>query len=386
MLYTRQAQKTLKKWARNLRAVALLGPRQSGKSTLCRMAFPKKDYVSLENPSLLQLIVNDPEGFLANYPKGAVIDEAQRFPGIFSYLQRRLDENDARGQFILTGSNNFLLQQNISQSLAGRIAYLNLFPLTFSELRKYGRFPENWENAAINGFYPEVTFKNIDPIIWYASYSKTYIERDVRLIKNISNLHLFTRFVQLCAGRSGKILNIQSLAADVGIDHKTAQSWLSVLESSYIIFLLKPYANNFNKQIVKSPKLYFLDTGLLCYLLNINKSSQLFNSPFRGQIFENLIIADKVKENEHLGQQKNFFYWRNKTGIEVDLISQDGDQVEIAEIKSGATYQPDSYKSLDYFQNLFGRSLHKIIYYGGIESFKLKKDSAILSWNQLGLQ
>jgi predicted AAA+ superfamily ATPase len=383
MSIARDAVKRLIKLSGMFRAVAVIGPRQSGKTTLCKMVFPNKPYVSLENPTVLQFAQTDPQGFLAQYPKGAIIDEAQRMPRLFSYLQQILDETKSRGLFILTGSNNFLMQQNITQSLAGRIGYITLLPFSLSELQKGKLLKANWYTHAYKGFYPEVNVKKLQPKEWYAAYTKTYIERDVRQIKNIDNLALFTKFVHLCAGRASQILNVNTLANDCGIDNKTVNSWLGILESSFIIYKLKPYYRNYNKQITKSAKLYFYDTGLLCYLLHITKDKELQNNMYKGAVFENFIITEKLKEKENAGLTTELFFWRDKTGNEVDLITDNHKQISIAEIKAAETINPFFWKTLLYFEQLHGKELAKFIYYGGNDHQKRTENLNIMGWNKI---
>jgi uncharacterized protein len=380
----RQAAKRLKYLASGFRTVAVIGPRQSGKTTLCRMVFPDKPYVSLENPVTLQFAREDPEAFLAQYPQGAVIDEAQRMPEIFSYLQQLLDETKKKGLFILTGSNNFLMQQNITQSLAGRIGYLTLLPFSLQEMKQKKRLIKTrWANHAVTGFYPEVVTGKLKHEEWYPAYIKTYIERDVRQIKNIDNLSLFTRFIGLCAGRAGQLLNMHALANDCGIDNKTVASWLGIMESSFIIYLLKPYHKNFNKQITKSPKLYFYDTGLLCQLLRIHTPTMLSSSMYKGPVFENFIINERIKEAYNQGFKTEFFFWRDKTGNEVDLLSVDAGKITIAEIKAAETVNPAFWKTLLYFEQLSKEQLNKTVYYGGKENQQRSKQLNIVNWQVL---
>jgi uncharacterized protein len=383
MSIQRLAHKHLLVMAKTFRSVAVIGPRQSGKTTLCKMAFPKKPYISLENPTNLQYAKQDPEGFLKQFKNGAIIDEVQRMPELFSYLQQILDETKKQGLFILTGSNNFLVQENITQTLAGRIGYMNLLPFTFSEIEEAKKLYTNWHKNAYIGSYPEVIVKKLKPSIWYAAYVKTYIERDVRQIKNIDNLILFLKFVQLCAGRCGQIINVNNLANDCGIDNKTAQSWLSVLESSFIIFFLKPHGNNFNKQIIKSPKLYFYDTGLLCNLLNIPDDKAILTSSFKGTLFENYIIAEKQKQIYHLAKPEKLFYWRDKTGNEIDLIEDNGKKILITEIKAGETIQPDFWKTLLYYEKLSGKLLDKRVIYGGNTVQQRSNRLNIIGWRDI---
>ncbi|MBP7850957.1 MAG: ATP-binding protein, partial [Lentimicrobiaceae bacterium] len=282
MLITRIAEKELKSLAGQFKSVAVVGPRQSGKTTLVRMAFPDKAYVSLENPDTRRFAIEDPRGFIATYPNGAILDEIQRAPDIFSYLQQVLDENQGKGRFILTGSNNFLLQENISQSLAGRVGYLYLLPLAINELP--GDLPGELPGKRLSanelmhkGFYPSLyrEEEQIDVGKYYTNYIRTYIERDVRLIRNVTDLYTFERFLRLCAGRIGQLLNMNSLAVETGVDNKTIGAWLSVLEASFVVFRLQPYHKNFNKRIVKMPKLYFYDTGVASALLGIENAAQM---------------------------------------------------------------------------------------------------------------
>jgi uncharacterized protein len=373
----------LKKLAKMFRAVAVIGPRQSGKTTMCKMVFPQKPYISLENPSVLQFAQTDPQGFLAQYPKGAIIDEAQRMPQLFSYLQQILDETKSKGLFILTGSNNFLMQQNITQSLAGRIGYITLLPFSIHELQQVQLLKTNWHTHAYKGFYPEVNVKKVQPKEWYAAYTKTYIERDVRQIKNIDNLTLFTKFIHLCAGRASQILNVNALANDCGIDNKTVNSWLGILESSFIVYFLKPFYKNYNKQITKSPKLYFYDTGLLCHLLHITQATELQSNMHKGAVFENFIINEKIKEKENNGLTANLFFWRDKTGNEVDLIIDNHKNINIAEIKSAETINPSFWKTLLYFEKMHGKELGKFIFYGGNEHQKRTGNLNITGWKQI---
>lgn len=345
----REAEKELTFLATQFKVVAVTGPRQSGKTTLVRKVFDNKPYANLENPDICKFAIEDPRGFLSNYPGGAVLDEIQRAPELFSYLQQIVDEQDKHGLFVLTGSNNFLLNDNISQSLAGRVGYLFLLPLTLNEIN-----PEsNQSNCLLfTGGYPELHQKKTDPAKYYANYIRTYIERDVRLIKNIGDLYTFERFLRLCAGRTGQILNMSNLASEVGVDVKTIGSWIGVLEASFIVFRLLPYHKNYNKRIVKMPKLYFYDTGLATSLMGIDDISQLTIHPFRGSLFENLVVVDFLKRLYNHGKQNNLYYWRDNTGNEIDLlIKPDNVRIPI-EIKSGQTINNDFLKGLKFWQKL----------------------------------
>jgi uncharacterized protein len=383
MSIQRDVAKRLLRLSKSFRAVAVIGPRQSGKTTLCKMVFPGKPYTSLENPSVLQFAQSDPEGFLAQYPKGAIIDEAQRMPELFSYLQQILDETKKTGLFILTGSNNFLMQQNITQSLAGRIGYITLLPFSINELAHNGLIKKNWRLHASRGFYPEVNTKRIQPGEWYTAYAKTYIERDVRQIKNIGNLALFTKFLSLCAGRAAQVVNVNAIANDCGIDNKTVNSWLGILESSFIIYFLKPFYKNYNKQVTKSSKLYFYDTGLLCHLLHISGADELQNNMHKGAVFENLIVAEKVKQVENFGLARQLFFWRDKTGNEIDLLADDHKNIIIAEIKAAETITPAFWKTLLFFEKLHGSPLKKEVYYGGDESQNRSGSLTIKGWSSI---
>lgn len=357
----RKAENELKSLARQYKSIAVTGPRQSGKTTLVRKAFPDKQYVNLENPDVRRFALDDPKGFLSTYPDGAILDEVQRTPELFSYLQQILDEKNGKGQFILTGSNNFLLQDNISQSLAGRIGYLFLLPLSIEEIS-----PETGQanQLMLKGGYPELYQKEIEIDKYYANYIRTYIERDVRLLKNINDLYVFERFLRLCAGRTGQLLNMSSLANDTGIDVKTVSSWIGVLEASFIVFRLQPYHKNFNKRIVKMPKLYFYDTGLAAALMGIDSASQLDIHPFRGGLFENLVILEFLKRLFNRGKPNNLFFWRDNTGNEIDLLIKHEQRRIPVEIKSGQTITDDFFKGIKYWNKLT-QSEGGYLVYGG---------------------
>ena len=289
----REAETELLILANQFKAVAVIGPRQSGKTTLVRMVFKDKPYANLENPDIRKFAMEDPRGFLSNYPKGAVLDEIQRVPELFSYLQQILDDSTTNGLFVLTGSNNFLLQESISQSLAGRVGYLFLLPLSLQEINDQ---EFNINQLIFKGGYPALYNETTEPAKWYPNYIRTYVERDVRLIKNITDLFAFERFLRLCAGRIGQLFNMSNLAIEVGVDVKTISSWIGILETSFIVFRLQPYHANFNKRIVKMPKLYFYDTGLAVALLGVENAEQLKLHPFRGSLFENMVVINDNRE------------------------------------------------------------------------------------------
>lgn len=361
-MITREAEKELRSLARQFKAVAINGPRQSGKTTIARHVFSDRPYVSLENNQNRQFALRDPQGFLDAYADGAILDEVQRTPELFSYLQQILDEQASPGRFILTGSNNFLLQENISQSLAGRIAYLVLLPFSSREIKNYGDYEAN--SLLFRGFYPPVYDQPVDPHKWIENYIDTYVERDVRQIRNITNLHLFERFLRLCAGRSGQLLNRNNLAIETGVDNKTISSWISILESSYIVHLQQPHFKNFNKRLVKTPKLYFYDVGLACSLLGITEPSQLHTHPLAGSLFENMVVSEILKHKYHFGKSFNLYFWRDNTGHEIDLLLESGSSLHAIEIKSGKTITPEYFKNLHFWHKLTGFTESTIIYQG----------------------
>ncbi len=360
----REAEAEIRTLAKQFKAVAIVGPRQSGKTTLARHIFGDKPYVNLENPDLRRYATDDPRGFLSDYPRGAVLDEVQRVPELFSYLQQILDESEDHGLFILTGSNNFLLQERISQSLSGRVGYLNLLPLALSEI-KDTRSTVN--ELMYKGGYPVLHSEVAEPAKWYPNYIRTYVERDVRLIKNISDLDTFERFLRLCAGRIGQLLNMSSLAVETGVDVKTIGAWLSVLETSFVLFRLQPYHQNYNKRIVKMPKLYFYDTGLAISLLGIENSAQLALNPFRGSLFENMIIVELLKKRYNAGKSHQLFFWRDNVGNEVDLLINKGNSLLPVEIKSGQTVTDDYFKGLLFWNKITATGGGYIIYGGELK-------------------
>lgn len=335
-------------------AIALTGPRQSGKTTLLKAAFPGYDYVNLEHPPTRTLALNDPDQFLAQYTNGLIIDEAQRAPELFSYLQVVIDKKKKMGHYILSGSQNFSLLENISQSLAGRVALLNLLPFSYQEMIQGNLKIKNSEQLIFKGAYPAIYDRKITPASYYSSYLNTYVERDVRQLVNVQNLALFESFIKLLAGRTGQLLNLSEIGNALGIDHKTVRKWLSVLETSFIIYLLQPYHKNFNKRLVKTPKLYFYDTGLVCHLLGIDAEKQILTHWAKGALFENLVINELIKERTNKGIKPQLYFWRDSIGNEIDLLIQEKGKIKAIEIKSSKTYNPDFFKGLTYFANLSG--------------------------------
>jgi predicted AAA+ superfamily ATPase len=376
----REAESLLRTLAHEFKAVAVVGPRQSGKTTLVRSVFADKPYVSLENPDVRAFATQDMRSFLAQFPLGAVLDEAQRAPELFSYLQQILDDSPERGRFILTGSNNFLLQENISQSLAGRIAYLNLLPFTLNELPPDA--VSDSDEWMLKGGYPAIHDGRTGRANWFANYVRTYVERDVRQIRNITDLFAFERFMRLCAGRTGQLLNLSNLAVEAGVDSKTIASWIGVLESSFIIHLLRPFHVNFNKRVVKMPKLLFLDTGLACALMGITERNQLALHPMRGALFENLVTSELIKRLGHQGRIAQTWFWRDHKGHEVDLLIEEAGRTTPIEIKSGRTIQPEFFAELEYWTKLSGET-GSVLIHGGDARQERSNGVRVLPWNGL---
>ncbi len=365
--------------------ITLTGPRQSGKTTLVRWLFSNYEYINLENLNDLHAVQEDPIRFLRAYSStGVIIDEAQKFPELFSYLQVIVDESKKMGKFILTGSQNFLLLEKITQSLAGRAAVYHLMPFGLPELEQAGYKQKNPDKILFTGCYPVLYDRNIQPQDYYPSYIQTYIERDVRTMKNIGSLSTFQRFIKLCAGRTGQLINFSSIGNELGINHKTVSSWISILEASFIVFLLKPHYKNFNKRLVKQAKLYFFDTGLLCSLLDIQSHAQLSSHYLRGNIFESFIVSEYIKMRYHAGLISNAYFWRDNTGHEIDLLLEQGEQLKAVEIKSGETIHPDFFKGLKYFKNLGQLSKENLfLIYGGLKNYQ-RSAANVLSWKNVG--
>ena len=384
-MINRTLSKKILTMTKSFPAITLTGPRQSGKTTLVRWLFPNYEYINLENLNDLHAVQEDPLRFLKTFSStGVVIDEAQKLPELFSYLQGIVDESKQMGKFILTGSQNFLLLEKITQSLAGRVAVLHLMPFGLSELDQAGQPQGNLDKLLFTGSYPAIYDRDIQPQDYYPSYIQTYIERDVRSIKNIGSLRTFQRFIKLCAGRTGQLISFSSIGNELGINYKTVSSWISILEASFIVYLLKPHHKNFNKRLVKQTKLYFFDTGLLCSLLDIQSPIQLSSHYLRGHIFESYIISEYIKMRYHNGLIPNAFFWRDNTGHEVDLLLEEGENFKAIEIKSGETIHPDFFKGLTYFGNLSNLSKKNLILiYGGLKDYK-RPAAKVLSWKNYG--
>lgn len=392
----RTLENKLKQAAQQYPIVTVTGPRQSGKTTLVRSVFHHYDYVSLEEPDQRDFALEDPRGFLGQFKTHAVLDEVQRAPDLFSYMQTVVDEEDRPGRFILTSSQNFLLLKTIRQTLAGRCSVLHLFPFSRGEL--YGGRPlkltelgqtvssrkdrpaTDLMRCLFAGFYPRIHDKGLEPQDWLKNYYQTYLERDVRDIVNVGDLEAFRRFVGLCAGRNSQLLNLSSLAIDCGITHTTARRWISILETSFVVVLLRPHYRNFNKRLIKSPKLYFIDTGLLCYLLRIRSPEELFLHSARGAVFESFVISELHKRALHLGEDPDLYFWRDSAGHEVDIIIDRGDKQIPLEIKSGETVAKDFFKGIVYWRGLAGDAEAPVaIVYGGQRTFR-QKGIVVYSW------
>lgn len=365
--------------------LAITGPRQSGKTTLARATFPSKPYASLEDPDVRTFAEGDPRAFLAQFPDGAVLDEVQRCPAIFSYLQTLSDLDARPGRFVLTGSQQFGLLSTLSQSLAGRVGMVQLLPFSAQELAAEGRLPGDLDQALFMGAYPPLYDRPLEPGRWFAAYVATYVERDVRQMVNVRDLSTFQRFVRLCAGRTGQLLNLSGLAADAGITHNTAKAWISILEASYLVHLLPPHHESFSKRLVKTPKLYFLDTGLAAWLLGVQEPGQLATHPLKGPLFETWVVAELLKRRFNRGLPSNLFFWRDRSGREVDVVMDQGRRLAPVEIKAGRTVNPDFFGGLGAWSAMAGpRSGKPRLIYGG-DASQSRTETEVISWLDLAI-
>ena len=378
----RAASSKIKYLAKKFPAIGLLGPRQSGKTTLAKELFPQKPYISFENQDNVLLAKKDPRAFLAKFKTGAIFDEIQRVPDLLSYMQGVIDEQPNKvGLFVITGSMNLLLLDSVSQTLAGRIAFIHLLPFSFAELEtsKYGN--QSLNKLILNGGYPRLYDRKITPADYYPNYLLTYVERDVRQIKNIANLALFQRFLKICATRVGQEINYTSISNDTGVDQKTIMSWFGILEASFIAFRLQPFYNNLGKRLTQMPKLYFYDTGLCCSLLELETDSHVNTHPLRGSLFENLLILELLKQRLNKGQRSNLFYWRDRSGNEIDILIDQSTQIIPVEIKTATTFNMEFLKGINYWKKLNPTIKNAYLIYTGRSSSV--NNTSVLNWKQI---
>lgn len=379
----RVASETLLRLARGFPVLALTGPRQSGKTTLARAVFPDKPYVSLENLDEREFAQQDPRRFLARFPDGAILDEVQRCPSLFSWLQGVVDERKIMGDFVLTGSAQFDLIAGVSQSLAGRVGRVELLPLSLKEMHQGGVLPQSLDELLFKGSYPALYDRELLPGDWFSNYVATYLERDVRQLIAIRDLSQFQRFVRMCAARSGQLLNLTSLGADCGISAVTAREWISVLEASYLVVRLMPHHVNFGKRLVKTPKLYFLDVGLMAWLLGIRDVQSLSTHAARGALFETWVVSERFKQKLNAGKVADLYFWRDSAGHEVDLLEETASGVLATEIQSGATFAPDWMDSVRKWKSIAGDKAEiPALVYGGDASFE-REQCHVLSWRDI---
>lgn len=382
MFITRRLTQKIKQLGAQYPILAVTGPRQSGKTTLLKKSFPDYRYITLEDPEIRQFAETDPRAFLDLYDQYVIFDEVQRASLLFSYMQGRVDESGLMGQYILSGSQNFLLLKSITQSLAGRVALFKLLPFDFSELQAHNLLPAHFADTAIKGTYPAVYSRKIEPFVFYDNYIQTYIEKDVTELIKIKDISTFRTFLKLCANRAGQLLNISALANEADIAFNTAKEWLSILESSYILFLLEPYFENRNKRLVKTPKIYFSDTGMLCFLLGIKGREELLLDRAKGNIFENMIVAEQLKRGYHLAVPRDVYFWQDSNQNEIDLLWKERSVFQAIEIKATQTVTNDLFKQLDKFEDFIAPDpVRKFLFYGGNESQK-RTYYEVVSWRR----
>lgn len=380
-MISRVSSRKVLEMAKKFPVITITGPRQSGKTTLCKSVFSQYAYVSLENPDTREFAQSDPRGFLDTYTGNLIIDEAQHVPELFSYIQGIVDEKKQPGQFILSGSQNFLLLEKISQSLAGRVYVFHLLPLSYAELKNEN--VKDLKDAIFYGGYPRLFDANIAPKDFFPSYIQTYLERDVRNMINLRDLNLFNAFLKLCAGRIGQLFNANSLSTEIGVDAKTIQNWISILEKSFVVFRLYPWHENFNKRVIKTPKLYFYDTGLACSLLGIKSVEELELHFAKGGLFENFIILEKMKLKLNKGEQADLFFWRDSHGNEIDVLETKGNTQVVTEIKSAKTLKNDFFKGLQWYEKIAKKySIKKQLVYGGDDN-QQRTEAEVISWRNI---
>ncbi len=373
----------LREAARFFPVLSLTGPRQSGKTTLIRAIFPEYRYVSLEDPELRYFAQDDPRQFLAVYGPRLIIDEAQYVPELFSYIQLHVDELRQPGLYLLTGSQHFLLSEKITQSLAGRVGVFVLLPFSFSEIDAVGLAEGDLESQLVRGAYPGLYDLGTPPTLFYSSYLQTYLERDVRQLIAIGDLRLFQSFMKVCAGLTGQQFNMSAIANELDVSVPTVKRWVSLLETSFAVFLQQPYYRNFQKRVVKTPRLFFYDTGLACYLLGIQSAEQLNQYYQKGALVENWFVTELMKQRYHRGIRPNLYYWRDKTGHEVDCLLEEEGLLKLVEIKAGRTIKPEFFKNLDFFQRQSALSnLRSFVLYGGEEQ-QPRTQATILGWRHV---
>lgn len=381
-MFPRAALKPLQALAAAYPIVTISGPRQSGKTTLAQAAFPSMPYVSLDDSEQREMASGDPEGFLGRFPEGAVIDEAQRSPELLSHLKARVERDRRAGQFVLTGSQQFGLLSRVRQSWAGLAGMQHLLPLSLAELKAAGVPVPDLAGLMLKGLYPPLYDRPLAPQEWYAEYALAYAERELHRVLAVRDLSTFQLFLRMCAARTAQLLNLSSLASDCGISHNTARSWLSVLEAGYLVFLLQPHTRNFGKRLVKKSKLYFLDTGLAARMLNVQDAAHLAIHPQRAALFESLVVAELLKARFNRGLPPNLFFWRTNTGIEVDLLLEQGQTLIPVEIKSGQTIASDFTWGLEKWRSISGSEAPAYLVYGGASSLN-HKGMRVLSWSDL---
>ena len=372
----------IRKAAKSFPIIGVIGPRQSGKTTLVKQLFPNYDYVNLEQLDTRQFATEDPRGFLGQFKNRVILDEVQRVPDLFSYLQAHVDNQKVNGQFILTGSQHFLMMASITQTLAGRIGLFNLYPLSYEELSKAGIQESNVLSQIWKGGYPRLYDQPVSQSLWFSSYIQTYLDRDVSLLSQIDNLSAFEKFVHLIAGRTGQLVNLSSLGSEVGVTHNTIKSWISLLQTSGIIFLLRPYYANISKRLNKTPKLYFVDTGLACHLLGINTKDQLLAHPLYGSLFETFIVSEFMKFGLNRGINQNMYFWRDQQGTEADILSVEGNIVSLYEIKSAQTVPTDIFTKLELIEKVIPQKSSLNLIYGG-DDLQSREKGHVIGWKSL---
>ncbi|MDF1536792.1 MAG: ATP-binding protein [bacterium] len=378
----REIEDTVRRYAREYPVVTITGPRQSGKTTLCKMVFPEMPYASLEDPEEREFALNDPRGFLVRFPDGAVLDEIQRAPDLLSYIQGIVDERQRPGHFVVTGSQNFELLQTVSQSLAGRTAIARLLPFSLAEIRKLRPAPLSMDEAIYSGSYPRIFDRKLDPREALAFYFATYVERDLRQLINVRDLSGFEIFMKLCAARCGQLVNLSSLGNDCGVAHNTVKQWLSILEASYIIKLLPPYYRNLGKRLVKTPKMYFIDTGLASYLLGIQKVDHVSAHHLKGALFENLVLSELIKSRFNRGRDDNLYFLRDRKGKEVDILLDYGTSLDLVEVKAGQTISGSFFSGIEYYRRIYAETRNCLLVYGGAKAH-VQEGVSVIPWKGL---